>query len=81
MVIYHGGCVDGFTSAFSAWYYLNKKYPLRDVIYYAAKHGEIPPDVSGKNVIICDYSYKYDVLMSMLSKAKNLLILDHHKTA
>lgn len=81
MVIYHGNCTDGFASAFSAWYYLSKKYPEREVIYYPAKIGEAPPDVSGKNVIICDYSYKYDVLMSMLSKAKNLLILDHHKTS
>jgi len=80
-VIYHGGCVDGFGSAFSAWLYLNKKYPERKVEYYPASFNRSPPDVSGKNVAICDFSYKASILNDMITKAKSLIILDHHKTA
>jgi oligoribonuclease NrnB/cAMP/cGMP phosphodiesterase (DHH superfamily) len=80
-VIYHNPCPDGMGSAFCAWKYLSTKYPNRDVTYYPASHGRLPPDVTGKNVLICDFSYKKDVLVDMIKKANSLLILDHHKSA
>lgn len=81
MIIYHGGCVDGFTSAFSAYKFLSTTFPERDVKYIPASFDKPPPAVEGKNVCICDFSYKKTILEEMLKKANKLIILDHHKTA
>lgn len=52
--IYHGGCDDGFGAAYAVW----KRWG-DDVEYVEGRYGAAPPDVSGKNVIIVDFSYKY----------------------
>ena len=50
-VIYHADCTDGFGSAYSAWKLLGNRAE-----YYACKHGQTPPDVKDKNVVILDFS-------------------------
>ena len=40
-----------------------------------------PPDVTGKDVILVDFSYKRPVLEDMLTKANSITVLDHHKSA
>lgn len=82
-VIYHGpgctdGCTDGFMSAVSVMLYVNNS---KEVTYLPAQYDSIPPDVSGKNVLICDFSYKYNVITDMIKKANKLLIIDHHVTS
>lgn len=76
MCIYHANCADGFGAAWAVW----KRYGY-DVEYVAAGYGSEPPDIAGKNVLIVDFSYKYDVLAAMSWKARRIVILDHHKTA
>lgn len=78
--IYHAPCADGFGAAWAVW----KKFP--DIVFHPGVHGEPPPDVAGKNVVLVDFSYKRDVLVNMLRsgdarQAMTILILDHHKTA
>jgi oligoribonuclease NrnB/cAMP/cGMP phosphodiesterase (DHH superfamily) len=81
-VIYHHPCTDGFGSAFVAWKYLSTRFPDRPVTYYPASIGAPPPnDVIGRNVLICDYSYRKTQLAELIGKVKKLLILDHHKSA
>lgn len=75
LCIYHGNCADGFTAAWAIW----KRWP--DVEFFPGVYGEPPPDVSGKRVLMVDFSYKYDVLTPMSFSARSLVILDHHKTA
>lgn len=75
-VIYHAACSDGFGARFSAEFLLRDK-----ATYFAAKHGTEPPDVTGKNVAIVDFSYNRETILHMNSIAKSLVILDHHKTA
>tara|TARA_Y100000593_G_C4233670_1_gene298342 strand:- start:88 stop:918 length:831 start_codon:yes stop_codon:yes gene_type:complete len=75
-VIYHKGCPDGIASAFAAKHLLGGSAE-----YYAAAHGDDPPDVSGKNVAILDFSYKRDVIEKMIESANNLVVVDHHKSA
>ena len=75
-VIYHKSCTDGFGSAYAAWKLLASKAE-----YHAASHGEPPPDIRGKTVAILDFSYKNDVTKKMISEAKDLIIIDHHKSA
>jgi oligoribonuclease NrnB/cAMP/cGMP phosphodiesterase (DHH superfamily) len=75
-VIYHGGCTDGFGAAFSAWKCLGNRAE-----YHSCKHGEPPPDVLGKNVVILDFSYDNATTKRMISEAASLLVIDHHKSA
>lgn len=75
LCIYHANCADGFGAA----WIVRRLCP--DAEFYAAKHGEPAPDVSGKHVVIVDFSYPLDTLQSMASTALSVLIIDHHKTA
>lgn len=73
--IYHGNCADGFTAAWAVW----KRFP--DAEFYPGVYGEDPPDVTGKDVVLVDFSYKKSVLDEMCKKARSIIVLDHHKTA
>ena len=76
LVIYHANCNDGFGAAYSAWKLLGNRAE-----YIACSHGETPPNVKGKNVAICDFSFKNDVTKKLIEEADALVILDHHKSA
>lgn len=76
LVIYHDSCTDGFGAAFAAWHARRDK-----ASYFPAKYREPPPDVTGKNVLIVDFSYPRDILLKMREKARSILVLDHHKSA
>jgi nanoRNase/pAp phosphatase (c-di-AMP/oligoRNAs hydrolase) len=82
-VIYHGNCSDGYASAYSAYEYLSKKYPDRNVTYHSASFNKLPPlnEITKKNILICDFSYKMPDLMKILKICNKLAILDHHKSA
>jgi oligoribonuclease NrnB/cAMP/cGMP phosphodiesterase (DHH superfamily) len=76
LVIYHAGCWDGFCAA----WVLRKIAP--DAEFHAAHYGTAPPDVTGKNVVIADFSYKRPVMVELIHKAEGrVTVLDHHKTA
>ena len=75
-VIYHANCTDGFGAAYAAWKLLGNRAE-----YHACKHGTVPPDVKGKNVVILDFSYKNDTTKKMIEESDSLLIIDHHKSA
>lgn len=76
LVLYHANCLDGFGAAYAAWVQFGDKAD-----YLPVNYGEPPPDVTGKNVYILDFSYKRDILLRMNESAASLLVLDHHKTA
>lgn len=84
-VIYHGNCSDGFTSALAAYEYFKPTNGINKngihVEYYAASFYNSPPNVANRNVLICDFSYKYVQMIEMMKSAKKLIILDHHKSA
>jgi oligoribonuclease NrnB/cAMP/cGMP phosphodiesterase (DHH superfamily) len=73
--IYHGNCADGFGSAWVV------RKALGDIQFHAGVYNEPPPEVTGKDVILVDFSYKRPVLLELSEKANSILILDHHKTA
>lgn len=78
VVIHHGDCPDGVGAASIVWSTLD---PAK-VQFFPAYHGrESPREIEGKNVLILDFSYPETVLKTMLTQAKSILILDHHKTA
>ena len=75
LVIYHGKCLDGMTAAWAV------RKALGEGDYVPAIHGETPPDVTGRDVVIVDFSYKRAIMDAMSRHAKSLLVLDHHKSA
>lgn len=74
--IFHSPCADGFGAAWAVWKLFGDA-----VEYVPGVYGKEPPDVTGKNVVIVDYSYKRPCLDVMASKAMSIVVLDHHKTA
>lgn len=74
--IYHSPCADGFGAAWAVW----RKFG-DTVQFVPGVYGEAPPDVTGKDVVLVDFSYKAPVLHEMAARASTLVILDHHKTA
>ena len=75
--IYHGGCADGFTAAWVV------RRALGDAPcgFHPAVHGEVPPDCTGRDVIMVDFTYPAHQVGAMARVASSLLIIDHHKTA
>jgi len=75
LVIYHGGCFDGFTAA---WVF----HSLRgDADFHPARYGEDPPDCKGRDVWVLDFSYPRDVMKKIIVSSAKTMVFDHHKTA
>jgi oligoribonuclease NrnB/cAMP/cGMP phosphodiesterase (DHH superfamily) len=76
LCIYHGNCIDGFGAAWSVRHALGD-----DAEFYKGIHQQPPPDVSGRDVVLVDFSYSKKVMLEMLSVADSVTILDHHISA
>lgn len=74
--IYHGNCADGFSGAWVIRKALGDEMEFIGGVYQTP-----PPDLTGKDVILVDFSYKRPVMEKIISEAKSVLVLDHHKTA
>ncbi len=75
--IYHANCDDGIAAAWAIWARWGASYTE----YVACQYGQEPPDVTGKDVLIVDFSFKADVMAELQEKAKRIIVLDHHKSA
>lgn len=76
LVIYHGNCADGFGAA---WVF--KRYGPEEYDFYAGVYQTPPPDCTGRDVYLVDFSYKRPVVEEMLKVANRVVLIDHHKTA
>lgn len=77
LCIYHGNCADGFGAAWA----VRKAFDPNRIEFHAGVYQTPPPDVTGRNVLLVDFSYKRPVLEEMAKSARSILVLDHHKTA
>lgn len=77
LIIYHGGCADGFLAAHLA----SRKFGRSEVELCAAAYQEPPPETRGRGVYLLDFSYKREVLTKIIQVAASVTIFDHHKTA
>jgi len=78
VVIYHSSCSDGFCAA----WILSRVF--RGTKFIPAQYGEDPPYIEpGRRVLIVDFSYRKDILLTMNAVAQpaGIVVLDHHKTA
>lgn len=86
IVIYHNPCADGFTCCTIANLYFKQEQPNKYVEYLGMSHSsfvnpKLYDKLTKKNVLICDFSFKKDVIEKILKIASNLLIIDHHISA
>ena len=77
LCIYHADCLDGFAAALAVYKYYGKG----NVDFHRGVRGEPPPDVTGREVFLVDFSYKRDLLFNMARTAESITILDHHISA
>ena len=84
LVIYHGNCADGFTSAWIAKKFFHDSFITDGIDYMPGVYGEPPPDVSQYGAVyILDFSYKRPVFVEWAEKYDyvDFCVIDHHKTA
>jgi len=67
--------MDGFCAAYIA------RLALPNAQFFPTNYGQPLPDVTGKDVLIADFSYPRETLLELKEKANSLIVLDHHKTA
>ncbi len=77
LCIYHNHCTDGFAAALAVRTALGKD----NVEFFPGQYGKDAPDVVGRDVVMVDFSYKRDTILSMAKDAYSILIIDHHKSA
>ena len=76
LCIYHRGCADGFGAAWAVHHALGDRVEFHPDIY-----GAPPPNVTSRDVIVVDFSYKRPVMEALCHTAASVIVLDHHKTA
>jgi uncharacterized protein len=76
LCIFHAFCADGFGAA-----WVVRRAMGANVEFHPASYGQEPPDVTGRDVLIVDFSYKRSVLAAMATSARLIGVIDHHKTA
>lgn len=78
VVLYHGGCPDGFGGAWAAW----KKFG-DSAVYIAQKDRKIPaPEIDGAEVYLIDFCFSTKEIMDDIqARAARLVVLDHHESA
>lgn len=76
LCIYHGNCADGFTAA-----WVVRRALGAGVEFHPGVYPDPPPDVTGKHVVLVDFSYPRLALEKMVDQAASVTILDHHKSA
>ena len=85
LVIYHANCPDGFAAALAARLFFKAQTGYRDyqknITYYQGRHGKPPPDCSGKQVYILDFSYKKAHMQQVCQQSEQVILIDHHVSA
>ena len=77
LVLYHGGCRDGFAAAWAA----RKVMPEAEFRPVSYGHAAPVADCIDRDVYIVDFSYPLAEMIALAGAAKKLVVLDHHKTA
>jgi len=75
IVAYHAPCTDGFVSAWVL------RQVFRDAEFIGINHGESPPNVTGKHVVMADFTFPREIMEDMLHKCTSMRVYDHHQSA
>ena len=76
-VLYHANCPDGFGGAWSVWLARGDT-----ATYCPVSHGEPPPELPpDASVLMVDIAYPRELALALRGRVRELVILDHHKSA
>ncbi|HTY39689.1 MAG TPA: DHHA1 domain-containing protein [Candidatus Paceibacterota bacterium] len=76
IVIYDGGCTDGFGGAWAAW----KKFGA-SAFYHGGSHTEVPmTHLHGKKIYFIDFCYDAPVIRKLLRNGNHIVSLEHHES-
>lgn len=75
-VLYHGRCADGLGAAWAVREILGDKAE-----YIPMEYDTSPPDVTGREVVIVDFSFKPMTMRILEEQATSVTLLDHHDSA
>jgi oligoribonuclease NrnB/cAMP/cGMP phosphodiesterase (DHH superfamily) len=81
LCVHHHPCQDGFASAWAVRKFFEEEGRLGDVTFHAGVYQEMPPNPTGLEVILVDFSYKREVVKLIADVATKVTVIDHHKTA
>jgi hypothetical protein len=82
IVVYHGGCWDGFAAAATAYRAVTSGSGRDAPDLVPAFYGAAPPGgIDGRRVMICDFSFPAEVMVDIAARAAHVTWIDHHKTA
>jgi|2_EtaG_2_1085320.scaffolds.fasta_scaffold00029_103 oligoribonuclease NrnB/cAMP/cGMP phosphodiesterase (DHH superfamily) len=77
-VLYHASCFDGFCAAWVAWNHLTGD----DIQFIPVQYSQpVPLDLEDAVVYILDFSYNKETMHRICDRARQVICLDHHKTA
>lgn len=79
-IIAHGPCPDGAAAMWVVRRWLKQSRPGAKIRWIMARPGDDLPELRDDFVLILDYSYNKEKTLTLLTKVKGLMILDHHKT-
>ena len=74
VVIYHGGCTDGFTAAWAAW----KKFGNKAEYVPMGYQKPLPRGLVNKEIYTLDFAYPEKPLKELLKRNKRVTAIDHH---
>ena len=83
-VVSHAHCPDGHTAAWIAWHYFTdrgEEVVLHPGVYGSPDAPQPPPDCTGHDVVILDFSYPPAELVALCERAETVTWLDHHASA
>jgi len=77
VILYDGGCSDGFGGAWSAWKIFGNRAD-----YFGVKHENPPPaGLKNKEIYLIDFTYPEAIVKKLLKENKRVTAIDHHATA
>lgn len=75
VILYHGGCPDGFGGAYAAW----KKFG-DSAEYVALRHQKPAPEgLEGAHLYFIDFCFPKEQMDELISIAASVTVLDHHE--
>ncbi|MFA5942258.1 MAG: hypothetical protein WC798_01130 [Candidatus Paceibacterota bacterium] len=76
VVLYHGGCPDGFSGAYAAW----KKFgDTAEYIPLKLHARPVPEGLAGRRLFFIDFTYPQDIMDEIVRTAASVTVLDHHR--
>jgi len=76
-IIYHKGCLDGFSGFFVA--HISGKLSKNVTIFPDVPSATmVPPDIDDKDIVIIDVAYKKEILEIIFQYARSVVFIDHH---